>query len=111
MKPSLAVATGTSPPATAAALPPDEPPGVRLTFHVYLYFDATLDAVGTTSFSGNLSLPPGVHAVTVQAFDASGYVSAPSEPIYFEILQPQPPTIDSVNVATTGAVRFVIENF
>ena len=31
--PSLAVATGTRPAATAAALPPDEPPGVRLGSH------------------------------------------------------------------------------
>src|SRR5688500_12898326 len=31
--PSLAVATGTRPAATAAALPPDEPPGVRLRSH------------------------------------------------------------------------------
>src|SRR5688572_22181862 len=31
--PSLAVATGTRPAATAAALPPDDPPGVRLGSH------------------------------------------------------------------------------
>lgn len=31
--PSLPVAIGSRPPATAAALPPDEPPGVRLGSH------------------------------------------------------------------------------
>ena len=75
---------------------------VRVTFYVYLYFPATLDATGTSNFAGTLSLPPGVHAATVQAVDAAGYVSAPSEPVYFEILSPQPPTVDSVEVAVSG---------
>jgi hypothetical protein len=75
---------------------------VRLTFYVYLYFPTTLDATGTTSFTGSLGLPPGVHAVAVQAVDKAGFVSAPSEVFYFEILQPAPPTIDSIAVSVSG---------
>ncbi len=75
---------------------------VRLTFYVYLYFPTTLDATGTTSFTGSLGLPPGVHGVTVQAVDRAGFVSAPTEVFYFEILQPAPPTIDSIAVTVSG---------
>lgn len=86
----------------AASDPNDDIVKVRLTFYVYLSFAATLDAVGTTNFSGNLSLPPGVHGVTVQAFDAAGFASAPSEMYYFEILQPAPPSIDSLTAEVSN---------
>jgi len=61
-----------------------------------------MDATGTTSYSATLSLPPGVHAATVQAEDAAGYVSAPSDFVYFEILQPLPPMINSFGASVTG---------
>lgn len=76
---------------------------VHVTFYVFFSYPATLDATGTTNYSATLSLPPGVHGATVQAEDAAGYVSAPSEFIYFEILQPLPPTIDSLQTAVTGS--------
>lgn len=75
---------------------------VRVTFYVYLSYAATMDATGTTNFASTLSLPPGVHGATVQAEDAAGYVSAPSEFVYFEILQPAPPTLDSIQATATG---------
>ena len=75
---------------------------VHVTFYVYLSYAATMDATGTTNWAATLSLPPGVHGATVQAEDAAGYVSAPSDFIYFEILQPMPPTIDTFQAVATG---------
>jgi hypothetical protein len=76
---------------------------VRLTFSVFLYFTTKIDATGTTDFAGSISLPPGVHSVTAQVVDQAGFVSAESDPIYFEILYPAGPTIDSISAAPSGS--------
>src|SRR4029450_12564019 len=58
--PSLAVATGTSPAATAAALPPLEPPGVRCGFHGLRAMPNTLVLVKfSVPNSGAAVLPTG----------------------------------------------------
>ncbi len=76
---------------------------IKLTYSINFAYDVTLNAVGTTTWSGDLGLPVGFHAVTVQAFDRAGFASAPSGPYYFEVLPPMPPVIDSVAVSVVGS--------
>jgi hypothetical protein len=59
--PSLAVARGTSPPATAAALPPLEPPGVRVGSHALRVVPQALVRVNcSVPNSGAAVLPIGM---------------------------------------------------
>src|SRR5579872_275126 len=59
--PSLAWATGTTPAATAAAEPPEEPPGVRFTSQGFLAGPYSLDSVtGGKPNSGTLVLAKGM---------------------------------------------------
>jgi hypothetical protein len=76
---------------------------IKLTYSINFAYDVTLNAIGTTTWSGDLGLPVGFHAVTVQAFDRAGFASAPSGPYYFEVLPPMPPVIDSVAVSVVGS--------
>jgi hypothetical protein len=93
---SLATVSGT------ASDPNNDIARIRLTFSVNLSFDVTFDAVGTTSWSGSLSLPYGFHSVTAQAYDRAGLVSAPTFPFYFQVLPPAPPSVDTVAVSVKG---------
>jgi hypothetical protein len=77
----------------------DDLESVILTFNVFgLPFE--VQALGTSEFSLSLPLPfPGEYFVTAQAFDRQGFASDPSAPLVFDVLNPAPPTIDSISVA------------
>lgn len=55
--PSLPCAIGTSPAATAAAAPPDEPPALRATFHGLLVIRSGVSVVPHSPSSGTVVSP------------------------------------------------------
>src|SRR5688500_12751986 len=56
-RPSFPTANGTMPAATAAALPPEEPPGVRSGFHGLRVIPQAPSVVAHSPISGNRVLP------------------------------------------------------
>ncbi|MFZ5893603.1 MAG: hypothetical protein ACOY0T_21250 [Myxococcota bacterium] len=93
---SVATVTGT------ASDPNSDIVKVRLTFFISFSTEVTLDATGTGSWKLSLGLPVGWHAVSAQAIDRAGFVSAPNGPYYFEVKQAQPPVIDTTTVSVNG---------
>jgi hypothetical protein len=65
-------------------------------------------AQGTDEFTAVLSgLFPGTYVAFAQPFDTTGLAGEPSAPVLFTVLQPLPPTIDSVEADTSGGVPVI----
>lgn len=75
---------------------------IHVTFLVNYYIELGVDAVGTEDFTALVNLPPGYHLVWVEAFDATGLSSGPSDPIEVVVYYPAPPSIDSFDVVVDG---------
>ncbi|HET9959099.1 MAG TPA: hypothetical protein VFQ61_31630 [Polyangiaceae bacterium] len=80
---------------------------VRLTFWLHGSLQIVLDAKGTTNWSGDLGLPEGTHAVSAQAVDRAGFVSAWSDLYFFTVLPALPPVLKSVAVSVKGSNAIV----
>jgi hypothetical protein len=75
---------------------------VSVTVLIHGYIEVTIDAVGTEQFSAELSVPPGNYAAWAEAIDERGQSSGDSEPIFFHVLEPQPPIIESFEASVTN---------